>query len=99
LFELRIVELRIVEIGIRELGIEGKLGLQKFLIHNSSFLIHLHFLVDIAKRMAPISAQCIQSTRRLIAGCSAPVFKGNSSPGGTPDANEEKGKEKETLGG
>jgi hypothetical protein len=27
----------------------------------------------------------------------APVFKGNMLPGGMPDADEEKGKEKETL--
>jgi hypothetical protein len=44
--------------------------------------------------MAAISAQCKWSAHGFFR---APVFKGNMLPGGTPDADEEKGKEKETL--
>jgi hypothetical protein len=50
--------------------------------------------------MAAISAQCIQV---FYSDCGwvhwAPLIQGKYVPGGTPDANEEKGKEKETLVG
>jgi hypothetical protein len=103
------------ELGVGEFGITQSLSyaIHQFPIHqfaNSQILNFpnspllnsqiLHFLVDTPKGMAAISAHCIQSTHGIAWWMHVgPRVQGKYVPGGTPDADEEKGKEKETLSG
>jgi len=49
--------------------------------------------------MAATSLKCIPVLMELHLDASAPAVQGKYVPGGTPNANEEKGKEEETLVG